>query len=96
MFRSNFHLGIGIRDFIGEAMDCGTYLQSEVSGLNADFEFVETIIISGTLGCADIVRLSEDMELILNPVNNQKSARLAYAGYLCLNIFNCADVMGRA
>ena len=96
MFRSNFHLGIGIRDFIGEAMDCGTYLQSEVSGLNADFEFVETIIISGTLGCADIVRLSEDTELILNPVNNQKSARLAYAGYLCLNIFNCADVMGRA
>ena len=96
MFRSNFHLGIGIKGLMGEAMDCGTYLQSEVSGLNADFEFVETIIIPGVLGCADIVRFSEDMELILNPVNNQKSTRLAYAGYLYLKIFNCAGVMGRA
>ena len=81
---------------MGEAMDCGTHLQSEVSGLNADFEFVETIIIPGVLGCADIVRFSEDMELILNPANSPKSTRLANDGYLCLKIFNCVDVMGRA
>ena len=87
---------MGIRDFMGEAMDSGTYLQSEVSRLNAVFEFVETIIIPGVQGSADIVRLSEDIELILNPVNNQKSTRLAYDGYLYLKILSCADVMGRA
>ena len=93
---SSFHLGMGIRDLTGEAMASGTYLQSDVSGLNAVFEFVETIIIPGVQGSDDIVRLSEDIELILNPVNSQKSTRLAYDGYLYLKFLSCTDVIGRA
>ena len=59
-------------------------------------EDVETMDTPGTFFMGAIVRLSELIELILNPVNRQKSTIHAYEGYLNLKFLSWTAVIGKA